>query len=121
MIKKQPQQNRTNPTMIVDVCSRLVSAFHWQSVGSKMTDICDNENPINMPKPLEPQSGNNAPSPRLITREQAARYCNLSPQGFSDWVTRELLPPAISGTTRWDLKAIDAALDALSGISNSFS
>ena len=56
--------------------------------------------------------------PRLVTRQQAAKYCSLSVQGFSEWVRCGRLPSAIPGTTRWDLKAIDQALDAASGISN---
>jgi predicted DNA-binding transcriptional regulator AlpA len=54
--------------------------------------------------------------PRLLTREQAANYCGLSVQGFSSWVKAGRLPPAIGGTVRWDLKAIDAALDLLSDL-----
>ena len=55
--------------------------------------------------------------PRLVTRQQGVKYCSLSVQGFSEWV-RGRLPSAVPGTTRWDLKAIDLALDAASGISN---
>ena len=62
---------------------------------------------------------NEGPSPRLVTRQQAAKYCSLSVQRFSDWVRCGRLPSAIPGTTRWDLKAIDLALDAASGISSS--
>ena len=47
--------------------------------------------------------------PRVVTREQAASYCGLSPQGFSDWIRAGRLPGPIDGTCRWDLKAIDAA------------
>src|ERR1700730_11140938 len=54
--------------------------------------------------------------PRLLTREQAAAYCGLSASGFSEWVRSGKLPGPIRGSTRWDLKAIDAALDSLSGI-----
>jgi hypothetical protein len=57
--------------------------------------------------------------PRLLTRDQAAAYCGLSVQGFSDWVRRGRLPGPITGTIRWDLKAIDAALDLASGLSTS--
>jgi len=53
---------------------------------------------------------------RLLTREEVAAYCRLSPQGFSQWVKIGRLPGPISGTARWDLRAIDAALDSLSGI-----
>lgn len=54
--------------------------------------------------------------PRLMTREDAAEYCRLSMQGFSQWVKIGRLPGPIPGTTRWDLKAIDAALDLLSNV-----
>jgi hypothetical protein len=53
---------------------------------------------------------------RLLTREEAAAYCSLSVQGFSRWVRLGKLPGPISGTCRWDLRAIDAALDSASGI-----
>ncbi len=55
-------------------------------------------------------------APRLLTREQAAAYCGLSTHGFSEWVRAGRLPGPIAGTARWDLRAIDAALDSLSGI-----
>ena len=57
--------------------------------------------------------------PRVVTREQAASYCGLSPQGFSEWVKAGRLPHPIGGTCRWDLKAIDAALDMASGLATS--
>jgi hypothetical protein len=55
-------------------------------------------------------------APRLLTRQQAAGYCNLSPTTFSNWVRSGKLPLPLPGTTRWDLKAIDIALDAMSGL-----
>src|SRR4051812_38849978 len=55
-------------------------------------------------------------TPRLLSRQQAAAYCNLSPSAFSAWVRAGRLPPPLAGTTRWDLKAIDTALDAMSGL-----
>ena len=55
-------------------------------------------------------------APRLLTREQAAAYCGLSANGFSEWVKSGKLPGPIPGTARWDLKAIDIALDSASGI-----
>lgn len=54
--------------------------------------------------------------PRLLSRQQAADYCNLSPSSFSNWVRLGKLPPPLPGTTRWDLKAIDVALDKLSDL-----
>lgn len=53
---------------------------------------------------------------RLLTREEASTYCRLSMRGFSQWVKMGRLPGPIAGTARWDLRAIDAALDSLSGI-----
>jgi hypothetical protein len=52
--------------------------------------------------------------PRLATRREAADYCRLSVQSFSQWVRMGRLPGPIVGTTRWDLRAIDAAIDSLS-------
>ncbi len=60
----------------------------------------------------------NCLAPRLVTRAEAAAYCGLSPQGFSAWVRIGRLPASLPGTSRWDLKAIDAALDSLSGIAD---
>ena len=54
--------------------------------------------------------------PRLVCREEAAAYCGLSPQGFSSWIKLGRLPESIAHTNRWDLKAIDMALDSLSGV-----
>ena len=57
-----------------------------------------------------------AESPRLLERPDAAKYCGLSPDGFSAWVREGRLPGPIEGTKRWDRRAIDAALDRLSGL-----
>jgi hypothetical protein len=60
-------------------------------------------------------SGGASPTPRGITRQQAADYCcggNLST--FDVWVRRGIVPGPIPGTKRWDRKAIDAALDKVS-------
>jgi hypothetical protein len=54
--------------------------------------------------------------PRLISRSVAAAYCGLSVGTFSNWVRSGKLPPPLTGTTRWDLKAIDLALDTMSGL-----
>jgi predicted DNA-binding transcriptional regulator AlpA len=56
------------------------------------------------------------PPSRLLTRHEAAMYCRLSPQTFSAWVKLGRLPASIRGTARWDRKAIDAALDSISGL-----
>ena len=54
--------------------------------------------------------------PRLRRRAKAAAYCDITPETFDDWVRKGLLPGPLPGTKRWDLKAIDLALDRLSGI-----
>lgn len=57
--------------------------------------------------------------PRGLTKEQAAAYCGCeSPEAFADWVRRGLVPKAMAGTHRWDRKALDRALDRLSGLGN---
>ena len=50
---------------------------------------------------------------RLLAREEAAAYCDLSPSGFDTWVRAGRLPGPIPGTRRYDRKALDAALDRL--------
>lgn len=54
--------------------------------------------------------------PRLLTRQQAAERCGLTESGFSSWVIRKLVPGSLPGTRRWDAKALDQALDRLSGL-----
>ena len=53
---------------------------------------------------------------RLLTRTEAARRCGLTESGFSTWVVRKIVPGPIPGTRRWDVKALDQALDRLSGL-----
>lgn len=54
--------------------------------------------------------------PRLIGRKAAAAYCGIGESTFSLWVSTYKLPPPIPGTRKWDLRAIDARLDEISGI-----
>ena len=54
---------------------------------------------------------------RFLTKAEASAYCGLGIRQFSEWVRDGRLPPAVAGTTLWDIKAIDRALDILSGIS----
>jgi hypothetical protein len=54
---------------------------------------------------------------RGLSREEAAAYAGCeSLSTFSDWVRRGIMPGPIRGTHTWDRKAIDAALDRLSGL-----
>ncbi|SDO56224.1 hypothetical protein SAMN05216360_12744 [Methylobacterium phyllostachyos] len=54
--------------------------------------------------------------PRCLTIADAAAYCGLTPGGFRQWVSIGRLPPSLPGTHRWDRRAIDFALDRLSGL-----
>jgi hypothetical protein len=55
--------------------------------------------------------------PRGLTREQAAEYCGCeSVNAFSDWMRKGIVPGPIPGTSRWDRKALDRALDRRSGL-----
>lgn len=54
-----------------------------------------------------------------MTGAQAAEYCELAPATFSNWVAAGRLPPPLPGTRRWDRRALDAAIDKLSGLAPS--
>lgn len=54
--------------------------------------------------------------PRGMSKEQAAAYAGCqSLSAFNEWVRRGIMPRPIPGTRKWDRKAIDAALDRISG------
>jgi hypothetical protein len=56
--------------------------------------------------------------PRCLTVEGAAAYAGCRTiSAFRDWVRRGIMPGPLPGTHRYDRKAIDAALDRLSGLS----
>ena len=58
-----------------------------------------------------------AMEPRGLTRCQAAAYAGCqSLSTFNDWIRRGILPGPIPRTHTWDRRAIDAALDRLSGL-----
>lgn len=54
--------------------------------------------------------------PRGLTLDQAAAYCGLDPEGFRGWQRRGLVPGPMPGTHRYDRRALDRALDRLSGL-----
>jgi hypothetical protein len=89
---------------------------------AKDTCISDSNNRlIHYSQPIKNEKGHLPNSdtsivPRLLNRRQAASYCGLSIQGFSKWVKSGRIPRSIPGTARWDLEAINAALDAAGGI-----
>jgi len=58
--------------------------------------------------------------PRLMTRKTACTYCDISAAAFEREVVAGKLPQPVvfGGRDHWDRKAIDAALDALTGVAN---
>jgi hypothetical protein len=55
--------------------------------------------------------------PRGMSKEQAAAYAGReSLSAFNDWIRRGIMPGPIPGTRKWDRKAIDAAVDRLTGL-----
>ena len=54
--------------------------------------------------------------PRGLTIEESAKHLGLSVSGFRHWMKRSGIKCRITGTHRYDIKAIDAALDKLSGL-----
>jgi hypothetical protein len=57
-------------------------------------------------------------SPRGLSVEEAATYAGCKTvSAFRDWVRKGIMPSPLPGTHRYDRKAIDAALDRLSGLS----
>lgn len=57
-----------------------------------------------------------APSPRLMTKADAAAYCGVCPATFTNWVASGVMPSPFRGTRMYDRHAIDAAIDRDSGI-----
>jgi hypothetical protein len=54
---------------------------------------------------------------RGMSKEQAAAYAGCETlSAFNDWIRRGIMPGPIPGTHKWDRKAIDVALDRLSGL-----
>ena len=68
-------------------------------------------------KPPETPSPPATPSrpPRCVPRDEAARYCDLSPNSFQREVAAGRLPKPIrfGGRVVWDIAALDRALDNL--------
>jgi hypothetical protein len=53
---------------------------------------------------------------RLLSKSEAAKYCNLSATQFAQWVKAGRISPAIPGTNRFDKIKLDMDIDRLSGI-----
>lgn len=61
-------------------------------------------------------------NPRCLTVEAAATYAGCKTiSAFRDWVRKGIMPRPLPGTHRYDRKAIDAALDRLSGLTPTMS
>ena len=56
--------------------------------------------------------------PRLATEQQAAEQVGLDLATFRAWVSCGRLPEPLPDCGKFDLKAIDAALDRISGLGN---
>jgi hypothetical protein len=54
--------------------------------------------------------------PRLMSGLDAAAYLSVTSATFSKWVADGRAPKPLPGTRRWDRKAIDLAIDILSGV-----
>lgn len=56
---------------------------------------------------------------RGLTIQEAADHCGISISCFRSWIRDGLVPGPWPGTKRYDKKALDNALDKLSGIEHS--
>ena len=54
---------------------------------------------------------------RGLSKKEAAAYCGCETlAAFDQWRAKGIVPGPIPGTTKWDRKALDAALDRASGL-----
>jgi hypothetical protein len=54
---------------------------------------------------------------RGLSKKEAAAYCGCETlAAFDQWRQKGIVPGPIPGTTKWDRKALDAALDRASGL-----
>lgn len=54
---------------------------------------------------------------RGLSKQEAADYCGCDTlAAFDQWRAKGIVPGPIPGTTRWDRKALDLALDRASGL-----
>jgi hypothetical protein len=61
-------------------------------------------------------------APRGLSAADAASYAGCQTvSAFRDWVRRGIMPRALPGTHRYNRKAIDKALDRLSGQTSTMS
>jgi hypothetical protein len=63
-----------------------------------------------------PIAANDNEQPRLVSKAEAARYCGVTPATYAKWVLAGILPPTIPVIGKYDMRALNTALDKLSGI-----
>lgn len=56
------------------------------------------------------------PSPRLLTKQQAAGYLGVCAATLERWVAKGRIPGALPDLRKWDRASIDAAIDQMSGL-----
>ena len=56
---------------------------------------------------------------RLVTDKEGATHLGLEVSQFHHWVEIGRLPKPLADIHKWDMKALDAAIDRLSGIGDS--
>lgn len=56
--------------------------------------------------------------PRLVTKDGICAYLGaIKPATYDSWQAKGIVPGPVPGTNRYDLRAHDAALDRISGLS----
>lgn len=55
---------------------------------------------------------------RLLTKQEAAERCAVTPSAFDQWRRKGIVPGPIPGTRRYDAKALDMALDKVMGLTS---
>jgi hypothetical protein len=63
-----------------------------------------------------PIAANDNEPPRLVSKAEAARYCGVTPATYAKWVLEGIVPPSLPIIGKYDMRALNAALDRLSGI-----
>lgn len=55
---------------------------------------------------------------RLMTKEGICTYLgDITPSTYDNWQAKGIVPGPVRGTNRYDVRAHDAALDRISGLS----
>ena len=90
------------------------------AVGYSLSDLAEAINPSHSRSkrkaPERPPDLAPARPPRLLTERESVAYVGIDLATFRTWVSVGRLPAAMPDCGKWDVKAIDAALDRISGI-----